>query len=273
MTQVSRPPAAARGVEHVADPVVIVTGAAGGIGLAVVSEFVRNGWNVLATDLMDQARTDTAYGAVRYVAADVTDPDHMTAVVRTAGELGTLVGCIANAGVTAEDFTAFADAARDHWRRTFDVNVLGVLTTFQAAAAALVRGGSGGRLAATSSVAGLRAEPLLPAYSASKAAVISIVKSLALELGPAGITVNAVAPGPVSGEHQNRVIEQRRESGIRGTAENAAGRFERHRNEGRPIGRLATPQEVAGAFSWLLSDAAAYITGQVLVVDGGGTLA
>jgi NAD(P)-dependent dehydrogenase (short-subunit alcohol dehydrogenase family) len=254
-----------------AERVVLVTGAAGGIGRAVVSEFVDRGWNVLATDVLSDAKFDAPAGRVRYVTADVTDPEQMHAAVRAAEDLGSLTGCIANAGIVGEDFSSFLDAPPHAWTSTFDINILGVLNTFQAVARALVKAG-GGRMAASSSVAGVRAEPNLAAYSASKAAVISIVKSLALELGAAGITVNAVAPGPVSTELQLRVIEEREMSATPDAEETPANRFERHRTEGRPISRLATPEEVAGAFAWLLSDAAAYVTGHVLVLDGGGVL-
>jgi NAD(P)-dependent dehydrogenase (short-subunit alcohol dehydrogenase family) len=252
------------------DRVVLVTGATGGIGRAIVRELVGGGWKVLATDLAADADFHDAGDRVRYVRADVTAPDDMRAAVRAADDLGTFVGCIANAGVLAEDFTSFVDASDQAWSTTFSINVLGVLNTFQAAASALV-GAGGGRLAATSSVAGVRAEPAVTAYCASKAAVISIVKSLALELGPAGVTVNAVAPGPVNSELLTRLAGERK-GPTPGVDETAAERFDRHRTEGRPIARLATPEEVAGAFSWLLSDAAAYVTGQVLVVDGGGVL-
>jgi 3-oxoacyl-[acyl-carrier protein] reductase len=100
--------------------------------------------------------------------------------------------------------------------------------------------------------------------------VISIVQSLAIELGPKGITVNAVAPGPVATEAQTKVVGQR--GAAPNGEETPAQRFERQRAEGRPIQRMATPTDIAEGFAWLLSDAAAYLTGHVLTIDGGATL-
>ena len=255
------------------DRVALVTGATGGIGRSLVADLAARGWKVLATDLAAEAAFDAGDDRVRYVGGvDVTDPEQVVAAVAAAEELGPFTACVANAGITPEDFAAFADADPRHWRSTLDVNVLGTLYTFQAATRALLARGAGGRLAATTSVAGVRAEPQLAAYSASKVAIVSIVKSLALELGAHGITVNAVAPGPVAGPHQDRVIEERKRHGRSASDETASERFERHRNEGRPIVRLAENEDVNAAFAWLLSDEAAYITGNVIVVDGGGVL-
>lgn len=251
--------------------VVLVTGAAGGIGGAIVTRFVQEGWRVLATDIVSEDEFKVSDDRVRYVPADVVDEQQMGAVVAAAQELGSLRGCIANAGVLTEDFSSFVDSSQQAWRSTFEINLLGVLNTFQVTARALAVAG-GGSMAATASVSGVRAEPNLPAYCASKAAVICAVKSLALELGDAGIVVNAVAPGPVATEAQMRVIESRKESAKPAAQETYSERFERFRNEGRPISRLAKPEEVAGAFAWLLSEDAAYVTGQVLIVDGGGVL-
>lgn len=250
----------------------MVTGATGGIGRAIVERFAADGWRVLATDLSPEADFAALGEQVRYVAGDVTSAEQMAAAVEAASGHGRFLACIANAGITPEKFDPFVEAPREPWRTTLEVNVLGLLNTFQAAGAALLRDGQGGRLAATTSVAGLRSEPQLPAYSASKAGMISIVESLAHEFGPAGITVNAVAPGPVGGVHQDRVIAERLESRPEGVEETVAERFERYRNEGRPTGRMTTSEEVAAVFAWLLSDATANITGQVIVVDGGSVL-
>lgn len=247
------------------DRVALVTGAAGAIGRSIVARLVKHGWAVLATDLETDASFSEDAARVRYVQADVCDPDAIAAAVEEARHLGTLRACIANAGIVTENFVPFLEASPEVWEPTLRVNLLGTLNTFQAAARVIGEAG-GGRMAATASVAGVRPEADIVAYSASKAGVISIVQSLALDLGPKRISVNAVAPGPVRSDAQDDVIESR------GKNPAFAGEYERFREANRPFGCLADPDEVAGVFAWLLSDAAAYITGQVLVIDGGGVL-
>lgn len=253
------------------DRVVLVTGAGGGIGRAIVADVLARGWAVLATDVVPSEDYGAVPARVRYVQADVTDHASMVAAARAAEELGALRGCIANAGVVTEDYGAFLQTSPTVWRPTIDVNVLGTLNTFHAAAP-IVKAHGGGRMAATASVAGVRAESDIVAYSASKAAVISIVRSLALELGSANVSLNAVAPGPVSGEHQGHVVNERAQAEARAGGYAYSTRYERFRDDNRPFARMATPQEVAGVLGWLLSDAASYVTGQVVVLDGGGVL-
>lgn len=245
--------------------VALVTGAAGAIGRSIVTDLVRRGWAVLATDIEDDAEFGEDDATVQYMRADVCNSSAMAAAAEQARGLGTLRACIANAGIVTENFVPFLDAPPDVWEPTLRVNVLGTLNTFQSAARMIGEAG-GGRMAATASVAGVRAESDIVAYSASKAAVISIVRSLALDLGPQRISVNAVAPGPVRSDAQDDVIDSR------GKNPAFAGEYERFREVNRPFGRLAEPDEVAAVFGWLLSDAASYMTGQVLTIDGGGVL-
>src|SRR5215211_4935359 len=155
----------------------LVTGAATGIGAATVARLRAEGAEVFGVD----AALDFA-GLV----ADVTDPGEIAAAVASAGELDI---CVANAGVSLME--PFLRGDLDSWRRVIDVNLLGVMLTFQAAAQAMPRGG---RLLATASIAGLHGEPSAAAYCASKAGVIGLVRTLARELAPLAITVNAVAP-------------------------------------------------------------------------------
>lgn len=248
-------------LEAETDRVAIVTGAAGGIGRATVEAFVDRGWSVVA---VDRAQQEWQHDSVTGVVADVTSMESMREAVNVARRVGTLRACVANAGVIDEGFAGFMDAPVDGWRSTLEVNVLGAMVTFRCALEEMRERG-GGRLIATSSVAGLRAEADVVAYSASKAALCSVVRSLALEFGRAGVAVNAVAPGPVSTGMQDEVLARR-------PAEGMGGRLDDLRHALRPLGRMATPEEVGGIIVWLTSDAAAYVTGQTLAIDGGGVL-
>ena len=258
-------------LDAVPDRVALVTGAGGGIGRRIVDDLLRRGWAVLATDVVAPADYGDTPDRVRYMQADVTDHASMVAAAQAAEELGSLRGCIANAGVVTEDFASFLQTSPALWKPTIDINVLGTLNTFHAAAP-IIKAHGGGRMAATASVAGVRAESDIIAYSASKAAVISIVRSLALELGTANVSLNAVAPGPVSGDSQDHTLDERAQAEERAGGYAYSTRYERFRDDNRPFARMVTPEEVARVFGWLLSDEAAYITGQVVVLDGGGVL-
>lgn len=240
---------------------MLVTGAASGIGRAIARRFAGEGACVTAVDLrMPLSRIPS----VTDVVADVTDLEAMHGVVEMASSKRPLDICIANAGVFLE-YSPFLHAAPTTWETVLHVNVTGVLITFQAAAQVMVGSGTGGRLIATSSITGLRGEPGWPAYSASKAATIAIVESLAAELAPHGIRVNAVAPGevdtPYHEEVKRRVLEHN-------PTHSAAGLS----TANRPIPRMATVDEVAAVFAFLASSDASYITGTAITVDGGALL-
>lgn len=245
--------------------VAIVTGAARGIGRACAENLLSRGWSVVVTD-RDSASPGWIQGqpGAHYLECDVTDLSRLEEAVEYARSIGTLRACVANAGVIMEGYGGLTESTPEQWRKTFDVNVMGVLSAFRAVLPSLIEAG-GGRLLATSSVSSIQAEPDLPVYSASKAAVSSIVKSLAWEYGRFGISVNALAPGPVETALQDEVIASR-------PATTPGGAMDRNRHAHRPLGRMAQPAEVGQMFGWLASDEAAYITGQTLVFDGGGAL-
>ena len=226
----------------------LVTGAATGIGAATVARFSAEGADVVGVD------ADPAYsGAV----ADVTDPDQLARAVLAAGELDI---CVANAGISLME--PFLDGDLRSWGRVLRVNLLGVMNTFQQAALAMPRGG---RLLATASIAGLHGEPGASAYCASKAGVVGLVKSLAIELAPRGFTVNAVAPGQIDTRMNSIDLEEvsRREG------RPARELLEAHLERRVPARRLGTPDEVAGLFAFLASDAGGFISGTVVTIDGG----
>jgi NAD(P)-dependent dehydrogenase (short-subunit alcohol dehydrogenase family) len=226
----------------------LVTGAATGIGAATLARFRAEGAQVVGVD------ADPAYDGV---VADVTDPDQMARAVRRAGELDI---CVANAGISLME--PFLEGSLHSWERVLRVNVLGVMNSFQAAALAMPRGG---RLLATASIAGLHGEPDASAYCASKAGVIGVVRALALELAPRGFTVNAVAPGQIDTRMNSTDLEtvSRREG------RPAEELLRAHLDSRVPARRLGTPDEVAGVFAFLASDAADFISGAVLRIDGG----
>jgi NAD(P)-dependent dehydrogenase (short-subunit alcohol dehydrogenase family) len=225
----------------------LVTGAASGIGAATVARFRAEGAHVTGID------ADPSHAGL---VADVSDPEEIAEAVASAGELDV---CVANAGVSL--MQGFLDGDPRDWERVLRVNVLGVMLTLQAAARAMPRGG---RLLVTASIAGLHGEPGLAAYSASKAALVGLVRTLARELAPA-ITINAVAPGQIATPMNRRDLEL------------VAGRLGRspdellreHLHAHVPARRLGTPEEIAAAFAFLASDEAGFITGETIRVDGG----
>jgi NAD(P)-dependent dehydrogenase (short-subunit alcohol dehydrogenase family) len=226
----------------------LVTGAATGIGAATVARFRAEGADVVGVD------ADPAYtGSV----ADVTDADQLAAAVLSAGELDI---CVANAGISLMQPFLEGDIAA--WERVLRVNLIGVMNTFQQAALAMPRGG---RLLATASTAGLRGEAGASAYCASKAGVIGLVRALAVELADQGFTVNAVAPGQID----TRMNSTDLETVSRRQGRPASELLLAHLEQRVPAKRLGTPEEVAALFAYLASDDAAYITGELIRIDGG----
>lgn len=226
----------------------LVTGAATGIGAATVARLRADGAEVTGLD--------AAPGYPGPV-ADVTDPEQVAEVVDSIGDLQI---CVANAGVSL--MQPFLDGDLESWRRVVEVNLLGVMVTLQAAARAMP---DGGRLLATASIAGLHGEPGAAAYCASKGGVVSLVRTLAVELAPRGITVNAVAPGQIDTGMNRRDLEL--------SSERAGCSPEKllrdHLEQRVPARRLGSPEEVAALFAYLASDEAGFVTGEVIRIDGG----
>jgi NAD(P)-dependent dehydrogenase (short-subunit alcohol dehydrogenase family) len=242
---------------------VVVTGASRGIGLATANLFAEAGADVFA--LSRSGAPDELHPSAHALAVDVTNADDLKrGIGEAAARSGRIDVCVANAGaVLVEDFGETDPA---EWSRQLDVNVMGVMLTWQAALVHMTDGG--GRLIANSSAAGVRGEPDIPAYSATKAAIGGLVQALAIKYADRGITVNAVAPGEIDTAMNRGAREIVARSMGRDADELVADLVSNH----VPLGRLGRPEEIASVFAFLASDASSYVTGQTIVVDGGQLL-
>lgn len=248
---------------------VLVTGGAGGIGSAIGRVLGASGRPVALGDV-DVARCrdvvaaiEAAGGRACAVALDVTDPASVEEALDTAeAVLGPLDGAVTCAGVIGK--APFLELPPESWGRTITINLTGTWLTLQRVARRMVGAQRTGALVAISSVAGRGGRATAADYAASKAGVISVVRSAALALAPMGIRVNAVCPGVVETAMTDAIHEQAgRELGI--SREESIARMVAP----IPLGRIESPEEVADAVTFLLSEQARYITGQALNVDGG----
>lgn len=242
-----------------------VTGGAAGIGFAIAKALAAQGISVVIADLdLDAAQAAAAsLGAGHHaVQADVRRRDSVQAAFERALELaGGIEICIANAGVST--MRAAVDLTDEDWDFNMDVNARGVFLTDQIAAQHFLKENKG-VIVNTASLAAKVGAPLLAHYSASKFAVVGWTQGLARELAPKGIRVNAVCPGFVRTSMQEREILW--EAELRGmTPDEVQQDYIRQ----TPLGRIETPEDVAGVVVFLCSDAARFMTGQAINVTGG----
>ena len=236
--------------------VVIVTGGSKGIGRGAVEALLDRGAHVVVADIQ---RADDLPAGAHHVTCDVTSPASVDDMVKeTAARFGRLNGLHANAGIII--YKPFLEMDDETWRKTLAVNLDGVFYCCRAAAREMAAHG-GGAMVVTSSVRAEATSPLHAAYTASKGAVSALVTALATELAPHKIRINAVLPGAID-------TPMLRDAG-RLFADNDMAKLESFFLGMVPMKRVGQPREIGEAVAFLLSDAASYITGAHLPVDGG----
>ena len=245
----------------------LITGGASGIGYAVAALFAAEGASVVLVGRTEARLREAAerIGRAPETAARVTfvaGAIHLSAdvgrIVAFAEDVGPIDVLVNNAGVCYE--AALIDTPEELWDETLDVNLKGPYLLTAAVARGMIEGGVRGSIISTASMDAAVPEPLYAAYNASKAALVSLTRTLAAELGPHGIRVNAVSPGPT----RTPLFE-----GVLAPAE--LERYVERMLPAMPLGRIARPEEIAPTYAFLASDEAAFITGETILVDGGRT--
>jgi len=243
----------------------LVTGAARGIGKAIADAFAANGARVIYTDVDFRAAQESASQQPDSVAVamDVTDASQVeTAIGQVLEKFGRLDILVNNAGInTLHHRVPIEQFPVDEWHRILDVDLNGLFLVSRAGSNAILPQGSG-RIINITSVVGLVPLRLQSAFVAAKAGVVNLTKSMALELGPRGILVNAIAPGSTLTEGTRQLFY-----GEEGKFRDSVQQLLAH----IPLGRPGTPEEIAHAALFLAAPESSYINGHVLVVDGGWT--
>lgn len=245
-----------------ANKVAIITGASRGIGEAIARTFVAHGAKVVLVarkaEALDAVAQSLGENAIAIAGHTGREDDCKRIVAEAIARFGQ-VDVLVNNAATNPHFGPLLTVSEGQWDKTFEVNVKGYFWLSREVAQHLVGRGVGGSIVNVASIMGLNAAPLQGCYGMSKAAVISMTKTLAFELGSAKIRVNAIAPGLVETKFASAIV--------------ASPELSKTILDRTPAGRVGQPDEIAGAALYLASDAAAYHTGQTLVVDGGFTIA
>jgi len=227
----------------------LVTGASRGIGRAIATELAEAGATVVVgyNSGREEAEELASQVGGRAVQADVSSADDAKRLVEEAGELDILVN---NAGITRDGL--LARMPDDDWRAVLETNLSSMFYTCRAACRPMMKR-RGGAIVNISSIVGLHGNPGQTNYAAAKAGIIGFTKSLARELGSRGVRANVVAPGYVHTRLTDVLPEELQDAMVQNT----------------PLGRIGTPEDVASTVRFLVSDEASFITGEVLLVDGG----
>ena len=226
----------------------VVTGGNSGIGAAIVARLRADGLNVAILDLQP---SDDEFAHV----ADVTDRAAVDAALDAVrAQLGPITVLVNAAGLDC--FKRFSDVTFEKWQQIIDINLNGVFHCIQSALPDMIEAGWG-RIVNISSSSTHSGQPFMSPYVAAKSAVNGLTKSLALELGPSGITVNAVPPGFID----TPMLRKAEDRGFLGDTDKQIGQT--------PVRRMGRPEDIAAACAFFISDEAGYITGQILGVNGG----
>jgi NAD(P)-dependent dehydrogenase (short-subunit alcohol dehydrogenase family) len=238
---------------------VLITGAASGIGLGILDRFLAEGANVVGFDLNLIPRSAERLLALQGDALSEAAVDEV--VARTVGQFGALDVMVCNAGIIA--VTPVVEVSLAEWQRVMQVNVDSVFLGSRAAARQMIAQGKGGCIINASSGAGRRGVPNLSHYCASKAAIIMLTQSLAIELAPHGIRANCYVPGHIETPFWGGIAD----GFARRTGQTPEAVVEGFRRT-VPMGRFGTADDVAATVSWLASQDAAYVSGQAIAMNG-----
>jgi 3-oxoacyl-[acyl-carrier protein] reductase len=243
-------------------PTILITGAGIGIGAATARAFADAGCRVIVTDVLEEegrsvaSAIESGGGEVEYRHLDVTDTEEVDSVVSGVQErYGPLHTVVANAGIAHR--IPLTELTDEKWDHTHDVDLKGVMRVCRAAAPAMREAGQGSMIAVSSIMGVAYGWDEHVQYSAAKAGVVGLVRGLAVELARDGVRVNGIAPGYI---RTAQALSEEHSLGPEGLEQAA---------EFIPMGRVGEPDDIADVIVFLASEAARYITGQVLVVDGG----